>query len=135
MSLYGHLQSPVCIGPQCSIDIYNPSNPEQHKIFEAIIDSGAAMTCIPESILTGIGELVRGKSVGMKSANGECIVRETFYVGIRLSNFQTDISKLWVICIPPKGYVILGRDIINEHKVALDARNRVWRLNCGETCN
>ena len=134
MSVYGFLQTRIYPGPQCSVEIYNPSNPRQHVEIHAIVDSGAVLTCIPKRTILEVGNLVRDRDVCVSGANNNDL-RETYYVGIRLPDFQADIPLLRIISIPNKPYVYIGRDIINKYKIALDARNSVWKLNCRARCN
>jgi Retroviral aspartyl protease len=135
MSVYGHFQTEICIGPQCKIKIYNPSNSKLCSEILAIVDSGAVATCIPESNIQSIGNLVKGQDVRTKDFNNGTKSRETYHINIRIPGTQPDIMCVRVISVPGKKYAVIGRDILNKFKVVLDAPNNQWILNCNGSCD
>ncbi|OUL17876.1 retroviral-like aspartic protease family protein [Nostoc sp. 106C] len=135
---YGNLQTNTCIGPQCTILLCNPSNIEQNISIDAIVDSGAVRTCIPVSKLKRLGNLVQGNTVSMRDANGGYQTREAYFVDIKIGNDL--FENIQIIKIPDKeppknNYAIIGRDVLNEKKVMLNAHDGKWRLNCGQSCD
>jgi hypothetical protein len=133
VSFYGDLQTGACLGPQCSIRVYNPSIREIFETINAIVDSGAAMTCIPESAFREMGQLTRGSNVDMGGANNTVVPRRTYYLGIELPDFSADLGQVRVISLPHR-YAIIGRDILNRYKIALDGCKQNWQLNCDVLC-
>lgn len=48
---YGYTQNQECPSPEVFIRVFNPSNFSKSITIPGIVDSGAVMTCIPESKL------------------------------------------------------------------------------------
>jgi hypothetical protein len=132
MSIYGNLQTRDCIGPQCSLTVYNPNLPAKKADIDAILDSGAAKTCLPKAAIQELGNLVKGDPILLRDANGNRLERDTYYVTIVMLSHAP--IKIEVISIPGRTYALIGRDILNEHKVMLNANLRRWVLNCGQLC-
>ncbi len=134
---YGYLQTQTCIGPQCTITVFNYANVDQQVSVSAIIDSGAARTCIPASELSRLGNLVRCSPIRMIDAYGDSRNREVYLVNIEIADYMFD--DLEVIKIPDKkapkeNYALVGRDILNKNKVVLHGIEKEWKLNCNQNC-
>jgi predicted aspartyl protease len=117
--------------PGCQIEVQNPSIPENKNNCMAFIDSGADMTCVPISIVSNLGLLSRSRVI-MRQANGDTVPKDTFAINIRIGNY--DFENIEVIPVY-KQYVLIGRDIINQYKISLNAPSEIWGLNCEEICN
>jgi predicted aspartyl protease len=117
--------------PGCQIEVYNPSKLRNRNNCIAIIDSGADMTCVPESIVSELGNLSTSR-VGMRQPNGDIVEKHTFVINIRIGNY--DFLHVEVIPIF-KEYGLIGRDIINQYKISLNAPRMSWGLNCEESCS
>lgn len=132
MLTYGNSQTDLIIGPECYVTICNPSNKKSISVI-AIVDSGAALTCIPKQTLERLGNIVRGEDVDMMDANGNSRKTKTYFIDIIIGNYPLPNSR--ILEIPPKRYALIGRDILNTYKVMLNARTSEWRLNCGGSCD
>lgn len=117
--------------PCCLISIHNPNKPELFKDnIEALVDSGASMTCIPESMLTNIGNLTISQ-LTMRSASGNTVPRNTYIINIKIAgSCFPETQKIEVMSIPGE-YALIGRDILNQYKIVLDASQNKWGL-CGD---
>lgn len=116
--------------PECSISVSNPSKLSKSCNINAIVDSGADMTCIPESVIQDLGNLIKS-TIGLRDANGRVVDRDTYVV--ELTIFLDVVKRVEVISIP-KDHALIGRDILNEYKLVLDAPSTIWGLNCREIC-
>lgn len=135
MANYGNLQTNVSLGPQCLIHIYNPTDAHIGLNISAIIDSGAAITCISEECVRQLGNLVRMPSLQIKtSTNGICSV-SSYIIGLRFPEFDESFQDLRVISMPRKRYAIIGRDILNRYKIVMDGPSSTFRLSCAMLCN
>ncbi len=136
---YGNTQHPQCISPDAQLEIINPAKPSQNDKVNAIVDSGAMITCLPESTVNNIGEL-EYDIVEARTANGKIVSLKKYIVHITISNddnsnsCQHEVQDIAVLAIPNKGYALIGRDIINDYKVVLDAPKGQWGLRCMEYC-
>lgn len=131
---YGTLQTELRTGPQCVVTVSNPYGVDSDisASVNAIVDTGAAMSCIPESIIRELGNLVRDDNLNMRDANGGIASKRTFIVELRIGgvNIPDDIR---VVETTGK-YILIGRDVLNHYKVVLDGRFGVWMLNCERSC-
>ena len=128
MFSYGHLQSRTRPIPQTSIQVHNPLNNSQNSNAEAeaIVDTGAVMTCIPESIIRQLGSSLLYSTISIKDVNGNLQPRTTCWIDIIIDDYEYE--NLEVIAIP-KQFAIIGRDILNTHVVVLNAL-RGWGFIC-----
>ena len=129
MFTYGRLQTSNPLSPETFIQLYNPFNDSQNCHTNAIVDTGAVMTCIPESTIVQLGSSLAYNTVLLKDANGNTEERMTYWINIILAD--NEYKNIEVIAVP-KGYALIGRDILNRHKVVLNAPGRSWGLGCNE---
>jgi hypothetical protein len=123
----GQILAPVCI-----IQLQNPSiNLLEPIKCNVIVDSGAAMTCIPQAKIDLLGNLIESYKA-MRTADNRISNRTTYFIDIRLGN--RDYKKIEVFATP-KEHGLLGRDIINHHKVSLNAPVKTWGMDCEITCS
>lgn len=127
---YGNNQNPICPSPDAFIRLINPSNPSKFAGTKAIVDSGAVMTCIPESIFSKLGKL-QYSNANVRDVNNIVISRKTYIVNIQLEN--KFFSNIEVIVIS-KDYALIGRDILNQKKVTLNAPESIWIYDCNGDC-
>ena len=127
---YGSLQTTNPLTPQASIQLHNPSNNSQNCEANAIVDTGAVMTCIPEAEIKKLGRALRYSTIQMRDANGNVQVRKTYWISIRIA--EHEYEELEVIAITKK-YALIGRDILNQHKLVLNAPKKKWGLGCNES--
>ncbi|MBA2750474.1 MAG: retroviral-like aspartic protease family protein [Tatlockia sp.] len=116
--------------PECSISVSNPSELSRSRNINAIVDSGADMTCIPESVIQALGSLIQGE-IGLRDVNGNVAARYIYVVEL---NIFSNITRRVEVLSIPKDNALIGRDILNEYKIVLDAPSTIWRLNCREIC-
>ncbi len=126
MFKYGNLQSPNIPAPQASIKLSNPLEPSQSCQVDAIVDTGALMTCIPELEIKQLGKSLTYSTIKVREPNGNILSRKTYFIDILIADYEH--KNIEVIAISKK-YALIGRDILNQHKVILDAPNQRWSLN------
>jgi hypothetical protein len=137
--MYGNTQHPHCLSPEAQLEIVNPTNPTQKYRVKAIVDSGSVITCLPESVIQRFGGL-EYTPVLANTADGKELVLKKYTVHITLTNndnsnsYEHEVREIKVLAIPGKEYALIGRDIINHHKVVLDAPAKKWGLKCQEYC-
>jgi gag-polyprotein putative aspartyl protease len=133
MFSYNNLQNESCLGPGTTIKLCNPSNDKRNCRVQAIVDTGAVMTIIPQSNFRQLGDLLEYSEVGVKDVNGNIVIRPTYIISITIDE-DNEFSDIEAI-VMPKSYAIIGRDILNQCKVVLDAPLGQWRLNCMGSCD
>lgn len=126
MFKYGNLQDSISLVPQTSIELSNPSNNSQSFQVDAILDTGASMTCIPESAIAELGESLIYSKIMVRNLIGNTQERQTYFLNISIANYEH--KNIEVIAIPKK-YALVGRDILNQHKIVLDAPKQKWSIS------
>jgi hypothetical protein len=150
MFSYGNFQSELTQSPQCYMTIVNSFIPSQRfplkkSSFKAIVDTGAVATVVPEERIRDFGgNIVYSGKVGIRTADGNTAEPDTYIVRLQIVDDILNPRQIieiprpiQIIAIPNKKYALIGRDILNEYKVVLDAinRNAHWRLNCHGSCD
>lgn len=121
---YGRTQNPNCPSPEAFIIVSNPDDSAKKITIPAIVDSSAVMTCIPESTVKHLGSLSYS-TIRVRDVNNNIRERKTYYVNIQLGDYPTPFKQIEVVATP-KDYALIGRDILNQLIVVLDAPNEVW---------
>lgn len=156
MYRYGTLQSSICPSPQADILVFHPSRQSFCVPVAAIIDTGAVMTILPEQIIRDLATISRLGIDPVETRQGTTVTDELFPIPVyqlRLTviatpnlevidttedvNITEDISflNIKVGSIRGKRYAIIGRDILNEKKLVLNAPQNIWGFNChGPDC-
>ena len=129
MFSYGRLQTSTHLSPETSIQLYNPLNNSQNCRANAIVDTGAVMTCIPKSEIKKLGNSLIYNKILVRDANDNIQERKTYWINIVLA--KEEYKNLEVIATSKK-YALIGRDILNKHKVILDAPEERWGLGCNK---
>ena len=126
MFSYGSLQTSTSLAPETSIQLSNPVNSSQSCQVDAIVDTGAVMTCVPESAIKKLGGSLLYSLITVRDVTGNIQEKKTYIIDITIANYE--YKNIEVIPIP-KESARIGRDILNQHKVILDAPNQKWSLN------
>ncbi|MDJ0599219.1 MAG: hypothetical protein QNJ37_10315 [Crocosphaera sp.] len=136
---YGNTQHDDHVSPDALLEITNPANPSHKDRINAIVDSGSVITCLPKSTIDNLGGL-EYKIVQATTADGKSVYLRKYTVHITVTNNDTsnlyrhEVGEICVLSIPNKKYALIGRDIINNHKVVLDAPEEKWGLECIKYC-
>ena len=117
--------------PKCQLEIINPISGQTIKV-DAVADTGADMTIIPDSKIDLLGNLIEGESIQCQGVNGIPIPLKTYIVDITVGNHN--FSNHTVVAVPNKNHALIGRDILNRNKASFHAKQNCWRLECGGNC-
>ena len=105
--------------PILKVTISNPHKPEIEGIEkEALIDSGAFMTAIPEDFVNELGLLPAGET-STKGYKERKQTHRTYFVDVSFDGYSFYTE---VIAVKRKN-VLLGRDVLNHLKLSLDGKN------------
>lgn len=126
MHKYGSIQSKAVFSPQLIITVSSPKNNTLIGDVEAVVDSGAVMTCIPVRVIESLNENELEISTKIvSSATGNAIEKITYIVNIIFSNHE--YKDIEVIPLE-KNYALIGRDILNKHKINLNGPQKKWSI-------
>jgi len=114
------------------LEVFAPTDKELVSRSKALIDTGATITCVPESVIAELGRenLVATKknvegAFGGRQTQTE---REAYVLNIKLDKcYFHDIE---VVVLPPdKDYALIGRDILNDFSITFDGPNSSWQVD------
>jgi predicted aspartyl protease len=106
--------------PILEVTVSNPYNPEVDGIpKEALIDSGAFMTAIPEDFIDKLRIFPAGEVSTRGYKEGEQTHR-TYFVDVSFNGFSFPNTEVMAV---KRKNVLIGRDILNQLKLILDGKN------------
>ncbi len=134
---YGNLQSPLLVGPEAKIKISHPVDSKAEITINAIIDTGAVFTAVPEFVIEQLqslspSPLSKSLPILAKGPFGNPINLSTYWLCLTLvnNNGATDYAaSLKIAALPNKCYAIIGRDILNSRKVILNTYPEFWSMH------
>ena len=89
----------------------------KNRTVDALIDSGASITCIPEHIVLALS-LRKIREIPVSGATtGQKIPRPYYVVDLRFLGFSFPANPVLSM---PKRYALIGRDILNQYTTTLD---------------
>jgi predicted aspartyl protease len=109
-----------------------PNDADSPVKAKALIDTGASITCVPQTLINQIGRAklvatvkkVRG-AFGDHKTNTE---RESYVLDIRLDKCHFRGIEV-VVLSPDREYALIGRDILNGYSVTFDGPNSLWQVD------
>jgi len=109
--------------PAATIKFIHPVYEDQSVEVEALIDSGASATLIPESVADQLA-LVPINKVVMRDFQGQVVGEKNVYhikVTIDSLDFDIDVAET-------AGFAIIGRDILNKINTTLYGIRQKWEM-------
>lgn len=100
------------------IKIKNPYVPNKNADLEALIDSGASKTVIPENLIEKL-QLVPVSEIDVEGYKKGKQKHWTYFVDVEFKGYSFPLTK--VIAVNRKN-VLLGRDILNQTILLLDGK-------------
>ena len=139
MYKFGNLQSEDSACPEVSIVIYNPLDADESdtrgETVNAIVDTGAEMTVVPESTINALEKRSINKfdfdRIIMENTDGSTVNCEVYRLCVKLIESDLD-REIQVISLPDKEYALIGRDFLDIYKVVFNFQNQSWGF-CDET--
>ena len=128
---YERIQDPFSNpSPIIKINVSNPSSSSDNKTEVTVVaDTGSGITCLPNEVIAKLGNL-RYTSIKVRSPLDNNKVTSTILYLVRLELGGTihDIKAMVI----SKDYGIIGRDVLNDHKIVLHAPEPLeeWWMNC-----
>lgn len=131
MFRYGTIQYKPLESPQIKLHISSRKDLSSSVPVDAIVDTGAVMTCVPEKLIKRIGGDRLGYSVRQISSVGAkrhpC---KTYFINLKVA--KCEFRNIEVVAVD-REYAILGRDILNQYSVTFDGPSLRWEVDadCG----
>ena len=127
--LYERIQDPVSEpSPITKINVSNPSSDNKQEV-KVVADTGSGITCLPEKVIAKLGNL-HYTLMNFRSPldKNKVISKKLYSVHLELGGTIHDIRAIGI----SKDYGIIGRDILNDHKIVLNAPASLkeWWMNC-----
>lgn len=126
MFQYGFEQHPDVPSPQIRIRISSPQMPDWCLEIEAVVDTGAVMSCIPKDVAEKLAEGgVIHNIRRFRGASGRTQVSLSYYLNVSIASCDFQDVELLAL---DKEYALVGRDILNLHIVCFDGPGKTWRV-------
>lgn len=124
MYRYTKLNTMTRPAPVIDLKASLPGRPSLTAESRAIIDTGASITCVPKSIIAALGK-GRGSVAKPMKVRGALGTRnrEVYVLDLELGNCYFPQVRVVVLDME---YALIGRDILNDYKITLDAPNDSW---------
>ncbi len=110
--------------PILSIRLQHPHDDTRATPVQMLIDTGADLTCIPESAVSTLN-LEKEHATFVGSYNGTIERRGIFHATLRIENYI--IRRVRVVAIPGE-IGILGRDILSAFTVTLRGKDQTFDI-------
>ncbi len=110
--------------PLVDVTVENPHTPDRRVTLQAIIDTGADITAIPESVVSQL-LLQVSERIKVAGLDGKQSTLPTFIVNIRMTDLT--IERVEVIGWPSEE-IVLGRDLLSNFEIFLDGKNRQFEI-------
>jgi hypothetical protein len=133
--IHGTLSEPI---PITWINVFNPSDDSKVERVKVIVDTGAGVTCLPQDVIEKLGDLFYTEVDVTSPIDSDKRKLKLCVVSLRLPAQSEPFRDIKVLEIP-SNYGIIGRDILNQYRIVLDAPSEQWGFKCrwidGETCD
>lgn len=116
--------------PQAPIQVSSLGTKRWVGDFEAIIDTAAEITCLPEHVIKSIADLATFYNfIDVQWPSGKTTKQKTYLIHLKLD--RCEVRNLEVIALEAD-VAIIGRDVLNKHKITLDGPNEISliKLSC-----
>ena len=94
--------------------------------YRAIIDTGSPISAIPNNIIDKMSGGIYTTTFIKSPLNSNQLIEKKLYL-LTIEFGENIVHEIKAIAID-REYGILGRDVINKHKVILDAPNDTWSI-------
>ena len=110
--------------PVVQVLLSNPVNPSSQMTFTALVDTGADITVVPDSVAAQLG-LVHQGDILVRGFNGASVLRPTFIVDIQIGRHWFDLVE---VISAPTNELILGRNVLNLLDLRLNGPQLVLEI-------
>lgn len=118
--------------PTLKVHLTHPRTQSERTEIEAIVDTGADQSCIPERLF-GQLRLNHYTEQRVRDFNGQIITlrraRINLMIECDIDTWHPDIEVLLI----EGDEAIIGRDILNQYKLVLNAPLNKWGIDCSCT--
>lgn len=114
-------------GPHCpfiEMEIISPNNNSLRVKVDAILDTGAAISCVPEEAILRLGDsnLTYGYITVIGATSEKRTIKKAYF-NIVVANCSFENFPVAIIS---RKYALIGRDIINNYELRLNGIKRRW---------
>jgi len=111
--------------PVVRLFLDSPSTGKNTQEIRGIIDSGAAMTCVPTECVKHLEEELDYRFLRVTSA-----IEDGKRKAVRLNlRFNEVVLRDVEVLLLERPYALLGRDIINRYRLLLDGTEEWWEFD------
>jgi len=122
--LYNDQKQPPA--PFITVTLIHPHTGGEVRDIPAQIHTGADQTLVPSAIVAALG-LSKSGSIVVVGVGGNC--EEMTLFDVLLSVHSLPPRRLEVLVHPGEPWILLGRDVLNGHRVLLDGPGLVLEIS------
>lgn len=123
---YGPTQSTKIHIPEIEITTYLSTNKSFTASIMGVIDTGAAMTCIPLHVAQAIDNgSIRYRYRKVRGVTNLQQELATCYISMQIATCTFEDHEVMIL---DKEYAVVGRDILNRYSILLDGLNLRWHV-------
>lgn len=113
--------------PALTIEVCSTLRSDLKTSVEAIIDTGADRTCIPERVFIDLGlDFFAYRLVQAQGAVGPGAPRALYIANIKIAKCTTRNIEVLGLDV---NFALIGRDILNLHRVHLEGPQLLWSVD------
>lgn len=103
--------------PFIYVTLRNPQSGAEWRNVPAQLDTGADRTLLPDDLVQALG-LPQFRTITIGGVGGTVQVMPSFRMQVSIHNLATQTVE--VVADPDETWVLLGRDVLNSHRILLD---------------
>ena len=124
MPKYGNLQSRMMPGPEAQLEVAVSYCESEQRLVRSILDTGASISCVPEEVILSSSEYAVYDVRTFQGIHNKVQLR-VYDVLVKLEGGEEVQLKVAGV---KKDYAIVGRDILNRHRLDLNGPNGIWEV-------
>lgn len=103
--------------PFVHVTLQNPVTGSELRDVPAQLDTAADRTLLPEALVLALG-LPQLSTIPIGGVGGDTRMMPTYAVQLAIHNLP--VQRVEVVAHPKEKHVLLGRDLLNAHRIVLD---------------
>jgi predicted aspartyl protease len=126
MIRYNYTRQVNSPAPFVHVTLHCPESGKSLTDLVAQVDCGADRTVIPERFVEQLG-LVQLDEMPVAGFGGQVLLVATYALELAINSLSSHATEVFAHCEEP--YILLGRDVLNRHRLLLDGPSLTLELD------